>query len=94
MHSVDLGWIAKNLDDTGVPSFVSAMAPMSQGIISEQCNQYGTCALLSPYVSEGKWIGNAEYSTSPSQFCAKDNAADIKGIRFNVNLSGGRAPCR
>jgi hypothetical protein len=94
MHSVNLGWIAKNLDDTGVPTFVSDMAPLSQGIISEQCNQYGTCSLLAPYQSEGKWIGNAEYSESQSQFCAKDNAADINGIKFNVDLSGGRAPCR
>jgi hypothetical protein len=94
MHSVNLGWIAKNLDDTGVASFVSDMAPLSQGIISEQCNQYGTCSLLAPYKSEGKWIGNAEYSESQSQFCTQDNAANMNGVKFNVNLSGGRAPCR
>jgi hypothetical protein len=94
MHSIDLGWIAKNLDDTGIASFVDDMAPLSQGIISEQCNQYGTCSLLAPYESEGKWIGNAEYTESQSQFCAADNAANINGIKFNVNLSGGRAPCR
>jgi hypothetical protein len=71
------------------------MAPLSQGIITEQCNQYGTCSLLSPFESEGKWIGDAEYSPeSQAQFCADDNAADINGILFNVNLAGGRAPCR
>ncbi len=95
MHSLDLGWIAKDLDDTGNASFVSDMAPLSQGIITEQCNQYDTCSLLSPFASEGKWIGDAEYSPeSQAKFCASDNAADINGILFNVNLSGGRAPCR
>ena len=95
MHSLNLGWIAKDLDDTGIASFVSDMAPLSQGIITEQCNQYGTCSLLAPFRSEGKWIGDAEYSPeTQAKFCANDNAANMNGILFNVNLSGGRAPCR
>jgi hypothetical protein len=95
MHSLGLGWIAKNLDDTGIASFVNDMAPLAQGIISEQCNQYSTCSLLSPFEKAGKWIGNAEYSPeTQKEFCASDNAANINGILFNVNLSGGRKPCR
>lgn len=95
MHGLGLGWIAKNLDDTGIASFVNDMAPLAQGIISEQCNQYSTCSLLSPFQTAGKWIGNAEYSPeTQAQFCASDNAANINGILFNVNLAGGRKPCR
>lgn len=95
MHGLGLGWIAKNLDDTGNASFVDTMEPLAQGIISEQCNQYSTCALLSPFLTDGKWIGNAEYSPETlSKFCASDNAAGMNGILFNVNLDGGRSPCR
>ena len=94
MHSLGLGWIAKNLDDTGNASFVDHMEPMAQGIITEQCNQYHTCSLLKPFEAAGKWIGNAEYSLTQAQFCPKDNAANINGVLFNVNLDGGRKPCR
>jgi hypothetical protein len=95
MHSLGLGWIAKNLDDTGNASFVDHMEPLAQGIISEQCNQYQTCWLLRPFLAAGKWVGNAEYAPETrAGFCARDNAANINGILFNVNLDGGRRPCR
>jgi hypothetical protein len=94
MHGLGLAWIAKNLDDTGRASFVDAMEPLAQGIISEQCNQFHTCSYLEPFLAADKWVGNAEYSKAPSQFCPSDNAADMNGILFNVNLDGGRNPCR
>ena len=94
MHGLGLAWIAKNLDDTGNASFVNAMAPLADGIITEQCNQYSTCSLLSPFETAGKWIGNAEYNLTQAQFCAADNAANINGILFNTALNGGRKPCR
>lgn len=95
MHSVGLGWIAKNLDDTGIQSFVSDMEPLAQGAISEQCNQYSSCSLLAPFEQAGKWIGNAEYAPeTQAEFCSNDNAANINGVLYNVNLNGGRAPCR
>lgn len=95
MHRLGLAWIAKNLDDTGRASFVNHMAPLAQGIITEQCNQYRTCSLLRPFQTARKWIGNAEYAPeTQAEFCARDNRANINGILFNVNLSGGRQPCR
>jgi hypothetical protein len=95
MHGLGLGWIAKNLDDTGNASFVNDMEPLAQGIISEQCNQYKTCTLLNSFLSAGKWIGNAEYSPETlAEFCASDNAANMNGVLFNVSLNGGRKPCR
>jgi hypothetical protein len=94
MHGLGLAWIAKNLDDTQNASFVDAMGPLAQGIISEQCNQYNTCSYLEPFLTAGKWIGNAEYSLPLSKFCASDNTAGMNGILFNVNLDGGRSPCR
>jgi hypothetical protein len=94
MHHLGLAWIAKNLDDTANASFVDTMEPLAQGIISEQCNQYHTCSYLKPFLAAHKWIGNAEYSLPLSKFCPPDNAADMNGILFNVNLAGGRKPCR
>jgi hypothetical protein len=94
MHSLGLAWIAKNLDDTGNATFVNDMAPLAQGIITEQCNQYGTCPLLKPFETAGKWIGNAEYKLSLAQFCPADNTANINGILFSTSLDGGRQPCR
>lgn len=94
MHNLGLAWIAKNLDDTANASFVDTMAPLAQGIISEQCNQYNTCSYLKPFLTAHKWIGNAEYSRALSSFCPSDNAADMNGILFGVNLAGGRNPCR
>jgi hypothetical protein len=95
MHSLNLGWIAKNLDDTGIQSFVTDMQPLAQGIVTEQCNQYSSCSLLAPFETAHKWIGNAEYAPeTQAEFCSADNAANINGVLFNVNLNGGRAPCR
>jgi hypothetical protein len=100
MHSIGLAWISKNLDDTGVASFVSDMQPLAQGMISEECNYNGTCSLLSSFLSAHKWVGNAEY-TSPdgettAKFCAYDNTNNINGVLFDASasLAGGRTPCR
>jgi len=94
MHGLGLGWIGKNPDDTGVQSFVNFVAGLADGVITEQCNQYTTC---SAYASAGmehvKWIGNAEYSLTPSQFCTSDDAAGISGAAFPTALSGQRSPC-
>ncbi len=93
MYSLDMGWIAKNLDDTG-DNFAAIMEPLADGIISEQCNQYGTCGQLSSYLSNNKAVFNAEYNLATSAFCASDNASDINGALFNVALNGPRSPCR
>lgn len=97
MHSIGISWIAKNLDDEGSASFVSDMQPLAQGMISEECNFNDSCSLLSPFLNAHKWIGNAEYTSdgeTQAKFCTSDNTADINGILFNVNLDGGRSPCR
>ena len=60
-------------------SFVTDIEPYSQGVITEQCNQYGTCPLLRPYLSAGKPVLNAEYSGWLSAFCPADISAGING---------------
>jgi hypothetical protein len=93
MHSLGLGWIIKNPDDTG-DSYAADMEPLADGVLTEQCNQYGTCGLLSSYVGH-KAVFNAEYAPeTTAEFCASDDALDFNGAVFPVALSGGRSPCR
>ena len=92
MHSLGMGWIAKNLDDTG-DSFATLMEPVADAIITEQCNQYGTCGALSAYEGQ-KAVFNAEYDLATSAFCPADNALGFNGAVFPVELNGGRNPCR
>jgi hypothetical protein len=92
MHSLGMGWIIKNPDDTG-DSFAADMEPLADGVLSEQCNENSTCGLLKSYLGK-KAIFNAEYNLSPSDFCPSDNASGINGAKFDVSLSGGRIPCQ
>jgi hypothetical protein len=66
---------------------------LADGVLTEQCNQYGTCAALSSYFGH-KAIFNAEYNIPTSQFCANDDALGINGAYFPVALNGSRSPCQ
>ena len=91
IHGLGLGWWIKNPDDTG-DSFASDMYPLADAVLTEQCNQYDTCGLLSSYVGH-KAVFNAEYVLKTSQFCAKDDALGFNGAKFNAALTGVRKPC-
>jgi hypothetical protein len=93
IHSLGLAWMIKNPDDIGNASFADAMYPLADGVITEQCNQYDTCGLLSEYEGH-KAIFNAEYSLSTANFCPADIAAGINGAKFPVSLNGPRSPCQ
>jgi hypothetical protein len=95
MHSLGLAWISKDLSDTGIQSFVSDMEPLSQGMIDEQANQYGTISLDSVFLKAGKPIFDAEYAPeTQAEFCSYDNTNNINGVLFPVDLNGPREPCR
>ncbi len=95
MHSLGLAWISKDLSDTGIQSFVSDMEPLSQGMIDEQANQYGTINLDNVFLQAGKPIFDAEYAPeTQAEFCAYDNTNNINGVLFPVDLNGPREPCR
>jgi len=91
MHSLGLGWWIKNPDDTG-DSFATDMYPLADAVLTEQCNQYDSCGLLSAYAGN-KAVFNAEYHVKTSIFCPKDQALGFNGARFNVGLTGVRKPC-
>ena len=91
MHGLGLGWWIKNPDDTG-DTYAAQMEPLADAVLTEQCNQYSSCNLLSSYFGK-KAIFNAEYRLGPKKFCASDIALGINGAKFNVNLTGVRKPC-
>jgi hypothetical protein len=73
---------------------VTQLLPYFDMALDEQCNQYGECGKLAPFVSAGKPVFNAEYATSTS-FCPADNAANINGVNYSLNLDDSKfQPCR
>jgi hypothetical protein len=93
IHSLNMGWIAKNLVDTG-DSFATTMEPLADGMLTENCNQWNQCGQASDYISHGKGVFNAEYNLSTSQFCAADDSAGIDGAHIDSSVDGYRQPCR
>jgi hypothetical protein len=92
MHGLGLGWWIKNPDDTG-DSYASDMFPLADAVLTEQCNQYSSCGLLSAYTGH-KAVFNAEYHLKTSSFCPKDDERGFNGARFNLGLTGIRKPCQ
>ena len=92
--SLGLGWIAKNLDETGNTAFIAQLEPLAQGMISEQNRQYGTYIYFTPFLNHHKWIGDAEYTLPLSSFAPQDNATNVNGVLFQQNLDGSRVPAR
>jgi Glycoside-hydrolase family GH114 len=91
IHGLGLGWWIKNPDDTG-DSYATDMYPLADAVLTEQCNQYDSCGLLSAYEGH-KAVFNAEYSGNRARFCANDDALGFNGAKFNVGLTGIRKPC-
>src|SRR5579862_3800112 len=91
MHGLGLGWWIKNPYDTG-DSYASDMYPLADAVLTEQCNEYASCGLLSAYVGR-KAVFNAEYHLKASSFCPQDDTRGFNGARFNLGLTGIRKPC-
>jgi hypothetical protein len=92
MHSLGLSWFIKNPDDTG-DSYARDMYPLADAVLTEQCNQYSSCGLLTAYIGH-KAVFNAEYRLKTSKFCTADDERGFNGAKFNVRLTGKRDPCR
>ncbi len=91
LHGLGLGWWIKNPDDTG-DTYATDMEPLADAVLTEQCNQYGSCGLLSAYQGH-KAVFNAEYKTRTKAFCPNDIALGFNGAKFNLGLTGVRKPC-
>jgi hypothetical protein len=91
LHARGLAWVIKNPDDTG-DSYAADMFPFADAVLTEQCNQNGTCGYLRRYTHR-KLVLNAEYSLPLRRFCPADAARGWSGIRFPLALNGPRHPC-
>jgi len=91
IHGLGLGWWIKNPDDTG-DNYATAMYPLADAVLTEQCNQFSTCGALSAYVHR-KAVFNAEYGLQTAQFCPADMERGFNGAKFDLGLTGARSPC-
>lgn len=91
-------WLATTAHGLGLAVFqkndldqIPALQPFFDGILDEECNKYGECGALAPYVAAGKPAWDAEYrddGESTAAFCSKDAAAGIVGALFSLALDG------
>jgi len=100
-HSLGLAWGQKNGDND--PAFAKAQQPVADFLLTEECNYYQSCAIVTvPYAQAGKLVLNAEYTDDwgsnvmkdLGKFCATDNSGHIDGTLFASALSGQRNPCK
>jgi hypothetical protein len=88
VHSLGLSVALKNDGDQ-----VGTLLPYFDFDINEQCVQYSECSNLTPFITAGKAVFEAEYRTT-SGVCAALNALNFNGIEKNVNLTAPVTECR
>jgi hypothetical protein len=90
-HSIGLAVFQKNWTEALAESYdyTSTLVPLFDGGIDEQGNQYSEMSYWLVYITAGKPVLNAEYSSGVvSAATTYDNAHSIMGALFNVNLDG------
>ena len=63
------------------------MVEKFDGILNEECQQYGECSTLSEYARRGKLALNIEYTTALD--CALSNNLKINSLKRDLGLAGG-----
>ena len=63
------------------------MVEKFDGILNEECQQYGECSALSEYARRGKLALNIEYTTALD--CALSNNLKINSLKRDLGLAGG-----
>ncbi len=82
-HSLGLSAALKN--DTGQ---VSALQPLFDLAVDEQCFQYAECDTETPFINAGKAVLEVEYKLATSKFCARANAMKFSAAKAGLNLDG------
>jgi len=72
---------------------VSSLVSYFDWALNEQCNQYGECATLNPFVNAGKAVFGTEYSGTASSFCSKMNTAKFSWLLKNLDLDAKVTQC-
>ena len=90
VHALGMAVFQKNYVDQS-----ASLQPYFDGVVDEQCAQFGECGSLQPYAAANKPIFEAEYQVSPGAFCGPANAASRNAAMFDLNLDGAvRVSCR
>ena len=63
------------------------MVEKFDGILNEQCQQYGECVALSEYSKRGKLVLNIEYNATLD--CALSASLKINSLKRDLGLAGG-----
>jgi hypothetical protein len=100
-HHLGLAWGQKNGDND--PAFSAALEPTTDFLLTEECNYYQTCGIVTaPYVRARKLVLDAEYTddwgsdaaADLGHFCPADISGGIDGTLFTSTLAGQRHPCQ
>ncbi len=98
------GWIADMAHEYGLAVFQKngpdkillkdrtgkMMVDKFDGILNEECQQFGECASLSEYVKRGKLALNTEYSQTPN--CVRSRELKINTMKRDRGLSSPSMP--
>lgn len=69
---------------------VPSLAASFDFAVVEECFKYKECAAYSPFVTQGKAVLEAEYSTYSDAKCAKAKALKFSLAFYSLNLNGRR----
>ncbi|WP_344983025.1 endo alpha-1,4 polygalactosaminidase [Deinococcus rubellus] len=64
------------------------MVDKFDGILNEQCQQYGECSALAEYTKRGKLALNVEYKAGLTLDCALSDSLKINSIKRDLDLRG------
>jgi len=72
---------------------VKALVSYFDWALNEQCNQYGECGTLTPFVQAGKAVFGVEYSGSVGSFCSNMNNQKFSWLLKSLSLGAPLTQC-
>lgn len=72
---------------------VSALVSSFDWALNEQCNQYGECNMLKPFVTAGKAVFGVDYSGTASTICPNMVTAKYSWLMKDLNLGASGTQC-
>jgi hypothetical protein len=72
---------------------VSALVTSFDWALNEQCNEYGECSYLNPFVNAGKAVFGVEYTGTASRICPTMVTAKFSWLMKDLNLGASGTQC-
>jgi hypothetical protein len=72
---------------------VAALVSSFDWALNEQCNEYGECGTLSPFVAAGKAVFGVEYTGSSSKVCPSMVTAKFSWLMKDLDLGAAGTAC-